>query len=41
MLTVSVEAKAEERHKEDVECCVYSNGRLYTGSDDGVIKVSL
>ena len=36
---MSSEARAEAKHVEDVESCVYSNGRLYTGSDDGFIKV--
>ena len=37
--SVTCEARAEAKHVEDVESCVYSNGRLYTGSDDGFIKV--
>ena len=37
---VSGQVTDEHKHREDVECCVYTNGRLYTGSDDGVIKVT-
>ena len=37
--SVTCQASAEAKHLDDVESCVYSNGRLYTGSDDGFIKV--
>ena len=37
--SVSCSALGGAKHVDDVESCVFSNGRLYTGSDDGVIKV--
>ena len=36
---MSCSALGGAKHVDDVESCVFSNGRLYTGSDDGVIKV--
>merc|ERR1719474_2118245 len=35
---ISKEAAENDRHADDVECCIYMNGVLYTGSDDGTIK---
>ena len=32
-------AQPEAKHVDDVESCLVCNGRLYTGSDDGFIKV--
>ena len=37
MVAVAAEG---DRHSDDVECAVFHEGVLYTGSDDGLIKVS-
>ena len=39
-LQVVAVAAEGDRHSDDVECAVFHEGVLYTGSDDGLIKVS-
>jgi len=35
---VSIQAVQSDTHTDDIECCIFMNGVLYTGSDDGYIK---
>jgi len=36
---VSSQASEEDKHGDDVECCVFMKNHVLTGSDDGTIKV--
>ena len=39
LLQISCVAAKADQHNDDVECCIFLNHILYTGSDDGTIKV--